>query len=248
MKKLYSLVLWLFIAVISGCNESEAPRSAITFGVCADYPPFEYRSNNKLMGFDIELARLIAHELNREVAFQDMQFSSILVALQHGSIDAAISTITITDERKKNFDLSDSYYEESLSVVYKKTGPMHTAEAMKGKKIACQLGTTMEIWLKNHATGTVIILMDNNNQAIEALKAGHVDGVFIDKVQASVFSSKNPELAYSHIATSDTGYGIAVKKNSALTDEINQTLYTLKNNGELEKLKQKYLENIEWSN
>ena len=89
--------------------------------------------------------------------------------------------------------------------------------------------------------------MDDNNQAIEALKAGHVEGVFVDNVQAMVFSSKNPGLAYSNIAIADTGSGIATKQGSNLTSEINNALHHLKNNGELDKLKKKYLENIEWS-
>ena len=59
---------------------------------------------------------------------------------------------------------------------------------------------------------TQIITMDNNNQAIEALKAGHVDGVLIDSVQGATFSQQNAGLSYAAIAKSDTGYGSLSKK------------------------------------
>lgn len=231
--------------LLSGCKKDNANK--ITFGVSVEYPPFEFYQNNTMKGFDIELARLIAQEINKEAKFEDMQFSSILAALQNGSVDAAISTITITQERKKNFDFSDSYYEESLSVIYPEASPLKDKDSLKHKKIACQLGTTMEIWLQNNASDTEIVLMDNNNQAIEALKAGHVDGVLIDSVQAVSFAAKNPGLAYTFIAKSENGYGIAVKKGSELKDQINHALQSLKEKGVIDKLKEKWLESAEWN-
>ena len=232
--------------VLSGCKEDN--KNKITFATSAEYPPFEFHQNNVIKGFDIELARLIAQEMNKEAKFEDMQFSSILAALQNGSVDAAISTITITEERKKNFDFSDSYYEESMSVLYPEASPLKDKASLKHKKIACQLGTTMEIWLKNNASGTEIVLMNNNNQAVEALKAGHVDGVLIDSVQAVSFATKNPGLAYAFIAKSENGYGIAVKKGSKLKEDINNALQSLQEKGELDKLKKKWLESAEWNN
>ncbi len=249
MPSLKNISLTAFVILsflLSGCKEDTTNQ--ITFATSAEYPPFEFYQNNEIKGFDIELARLIAKEMDKEAKIQDMQFSSILAALQNGSVDAAISTITITEERKKNFDFSDSYYEESMSVLYPKASPLKGKTSLKYKKIACQLGTTMEIWLKNNTSGTEIILMNNNNQAVEALKAGHVDGVLIDSVQAVSFASQNPGLAYSFMARSDNGYGVAVKKGSKLKEDINKALQALKEKGELKKLQKKWLESAEWNN
>ena len=237
--------IWLTL-VLSGCKEEN--ENKITFAISAEYPPFEFHQNNVINGFDIELARLIAKEMNREARFEDMQFSSILAALQNGSVDAAISTITITEERKKNFDFSDSYYKENMSVLYPENSPLKDKASLKHKKIACQLGTTMEIWLKNNTSNTEIVLMNNNNQAVEALKAGHVDGVLIDNVQAVSFASKNPGISYAPIAKSENGYGIAFKKGSKLKEDINHALQSLRKKGEIDKLKKKWLESSEWKN
>src|SRR3989304_2258278 len=144
---------------------------------------------------------------NNDQPSDDMKFSVILAALQTGFVDAAISTITITPEREKNFDFSKPYSHESMAMVFPKDKPITDNLQLSGKKIACQLGTTMEIWLKKYAIGTEIITMDNNNQAIEALKAGHVDGVLVDSVQGIAFRDHNNGFSYAVIAKSDTGYG-----------------------------------------
>ena len=171
-----------------------------------------------------------------------MQFSSVLLALQDTSVDAAISTITITKDRQNNFDFSEPYYVESMAMVFVKDKPILDKSQLSKKKIACQLGTTMEIWLKSNYSDVKIIAMNNNNQAIEALKVGHVDGVLIDQMQGKVFSNKNSNLDYTIIGQSETGYGIAFKKNSPLKEQVNKALKALESNEELEKLKKKWLE------
>ncbi len=135
-----------------------------------------------------------------------------------------------------------------MAIVFEKTKPILDKAQLSGKKIACQLGTTMEIWLKTHYQDVEIIAMNNNNQAIEALKVGHVDGVLIDQMQGAVFSSKNSNLDYAVIGQSETGYGIAFKKNSPLKNQVNKAIQTLEANGEMKKMKQKWLENTEWKN
>ena len=231
----------MFTYCLSSCTDQRG-HNELTFATSAEYPPFEYRVSGKLIGFEIELAKLIAEQLGKKARFQDMQFSAVLPAVQSGIVDAGISTITITEERKENFSFSVPYYLESIAVIFHKNVPIENRSDLTGKKIACQIGTTMEIWLKKHTKDTEIITMDNNPQAIEMLKAGHVDKVLIDTVQAHTFTEKNPELAYEVIARADAGYGIAFKKGSLLTEQVNKALRTLESNGEIAKLKKRYLE------
>lgn len=247
MNKLILVCSLLIPLFLSGCNEGDQ-TGTLHFATSGEYPPFEYSEQGELKGFDIELAQLVANELGKKAEFHNMQFSSILPAVLTGQVDAAISTITITEERKKNMDFSVPYFFEGMAVVFKYGNTINSITALQDKKITCQLGTTMELWVKKQLPSADLLLMDNNNQAIEALKAGHVDVVIMDGAQAAIFSGKNHGLTYVLIAQAEDGYGIALAKGSALTADMNQALHNLEAKGAIKELQKKWLENNSWNN
>ncbi|MDR1334045.1 MAG: ABC transporter substrate-binding protein, partial [Holosporaceae bacterium] len=220
----------LGLSLLPGCEEKKND-AAIKFTVNADYPPFEYFENGKIVGFDIELAQLVGEKIKKQVVFEDMQFSAAIAAVKSGAADAAISAIAATDERRENFDFTDEYYFDSFSAVYKEDNPVTSKDQLAKVKVICQLGTTMELWLRQQIPDVSLTMVDNNNQAIESLKAGHTECVFMDTLQASTFCKKNPELRYSKIAKSDSGYSIALKKGSPLREEMNKALKELESEG-----------------
>ncbi len=240
MGQYIKIALCGILLLLVGCNSSEK-GNILKFATSAEYPPFEYKVNGELKGFDIDLAKLIAKELGKEAVFIDMQFSTILPALQNGQVDAAIATITVTEERKQQFAFSELYYFDGIAAVFKTSQPVKTKASLKDKKIACQLGSTMEIWLKKNNFATHLHTMDNNIQAIEALKADHVEVILMDAAQAHIFSQKNPNLSYQFIEQSTDGYAVAMPKGSPLLPEINQALVNLQAKGEIAKLEQKWL-------
>lgn len=240
MKHLTNGIILSAIIALAGCD-NEKDEDIIKFATSAEYPPFEYHEGGEVKGFDIELATLIAKDLGKKAVFENMQFSTILPTLDSGFVDAAISTITITDDRQKNFDFSDPYYAESMAVVFLQDKPVNDSEQLSGKKVACQMGSTMEIWAKKHIPLAEIVTFDGNNQSIEALKAGHVEVALVDGSQGAAFSQKNPGLSYSIIGKSDTGYGVAFKKGSSLKEQVNQSLKKLESIGEIKKLEKKWL-------
>ncbi len=242
VKTIWHIVLSGLSLTLSSCDHPQhTPDSHIRFATSADYPPFEYRDKGQFVGFDIALAQAIAKALGKEAVFVDVQFSSILAALDSGIADAGISTITATSERHKSFDFSETYYAEHLSVISKKDRAITDKAQLPGKIVACQLGTTMEIWLRKHANKATIVTVDNNNQAIESLKAGHVDAIVMNEPQAVMFAKNNPNLSQVLIAQSDDGYAIAFRKGSPLREKINQTLNTFKQSGLLETLKNQWI-------
>lgn len=247
MKKYIKKVFLLAIGMaLCSCGDGVRTGKVIVFAVSADYPPFEYFESGEIKGFDIDLARLVAHEMGKEAVFENVQFSAIFPALENNLVDVAISTITITKAHQENFDFSDPYYPESLAAVFMKDAPIIHQGQLIGKKIVCQLGTTMHEWLKKHVLAEAIIPMDNSNLVIESVKAGHADGALIDGAQAAIFSQKNQGLAYAIIAKSDVGYGIACKRGSPLRNHINQALHALQAKGEIKKLHKKWLEGVSW--
>ncbi|KTD61941.1 ABC transporter substrate-binding protein [Legionella spiritensis] len=243
MKRFYFGLPVLLMVALAGCGKPENPGE-IHFATSAEYPPFEYMTQGEIKGFDIDLARLIARELHKKAVFDNRQFSTVLPSLTSGQSDAAIATITITESRKKNVDFSDPYYFEGMAAVYNKHNPVKNQAQLAGKKMAAQLGSVMEYWLRKHFPGEQIIAFDNNNQAIEALLSGHVDVVLIDGSQGAVFSKKHATLSCAIVARAEEGYGIALRKGSLLTAQINQALKTIKARGDLEKLQQFWLQGV----
>lgn len=240
MNKWAKSILVAGFFAISACKPA-LDANQLKLAISAEYPPFEYKVSGELRGFDVDLAKLIAKELGKKLVFEDMQFSTILPALQNGHVDAAISMITMTEERKQSVDFSEIYYFDGIAAIYKDSQPISGKDDLVGKKIACQLGSTMEIWLKKNGFTKQIVAMDNNIQAIEALKADHVDVVLVDGAQGQTFSKKNAHLSSKLIDQSKDGYAIATQKGSALLVEINQAIKKLKQNGEITKLEEKWL-------
>jgi polar amino acid transport system substrate-binding protein len=235
--------------LLNGCEKKD-DNNIIRFGTSADYPPFEYYENGKMTGFEVELAQMIAAELGKEAKIEDMPFDSILISLNNDTIDAGIACFVTTEDRKQNYDFSDCYHHDVLAIVYKKGDSefdksdfRRMKTKLENAKIGCQLGTTMEVWLKKNVPNSEIISMDVNNKIIEALKAGHIEYVLIDYTQAVAFCEKNHDLNY-HVIEEEgkqEGNGIAFKKGSSLREKINVALKSLESSGKIQKLKEKWL-------
>ena len=231
--------------LISGCSDDkEQAKNQLIVGVSADYPPFEFKQGEKFKGLDIDLANLIGEQLKKKIIFKDLAFSNLFTALNVGQIDLVISTVTFTQERNKNFDLSDPYYFTSLALIFRKDQPILKVSELHNKKIGAQLGSTMEMWVKDLFKDVQLVSMDLNTQLIEGLKSKQLDAIVIEYVQAKEFCKKNQDLGYIIAAKSDRGYVVAMKKNSKLLKPINKVLEHLKQHGKLAALENQWLEVI----
>ncbi len=241
MKKIiHNILLLSALLCVFGCEDSKSEK-VLTFAISAEYPPFEYIDKGQTKGFDIDLAKLIGKTLGVDVVFENMTFSTIFPMLESGQVDAAISTLTASPERRQVFDFSEIYYKSDLATIFKDASPIKTLEQLEGKQVACQLGSTMELWLKAHVPSAHRVAMDHNNQSIEALKAGHVDVVLMDEIQALIFTKKNPGLSYAILAPVDEGYAIAFKKGSPHKASIDRAIIDLRASGALKKLEDTWL-------
>lgn len=239
MKKnfFYLVIIIIFFA---GCVDGH--KGKIIFGISAEYPPFEYMQNGEFRGFDIDLAKLIAKKMNKAVEFKDMQFNNLFQALNANQIDVAISMITITEEREKNFDFSIPYYFNKIGTIFYKNSKIEKIDDLHNKKLTCQLGTTMEIWIKKKLPNNELILINNINQAIELLKNHYVDVIIIDEFQSKLLAKENKNFSWAIIDSSKNGSGLVFKKHSKLTNPINTIIDELKKNGEIQKLEEKWLQ------
>jgi len=241
------LVVSLLLAVASsGCIGTKTQEKVLVVGTSADFPPFEYKnaSNGQITGFDISLIKLIAKKMGYDrVEIKDMDFDSLIPALQAGKVDVVIAGMTITPEREKVVDFSIPYWEADQAVLVRKGSgiKVNSLDDLRGKTIGVEKGTTGAIYVKKHlGSSSKIKEYPTYVAAVEALLNGQVDVVVLDSPVAKMFSKKYDVQVVYTIKTGEH-YGIAVKKgNTKLLEGINKALKEIMNSPEWDKLVEEY--------
>ena len=231
-------------AALAGCGGSKDGGSII-FGTNAEFPPFEYVSAEGVIGefdgIDMAIAKQIAEDNGKEVKIENMEFDSLLIALQNGQIDAAIAGMTVTEERKDAVDFSTPYYTATQVMIVREDSDIAKASDMEGKKIVVIQGYTGEECVKN--LGYEYEAFKKGSEAILELVNGKCDVVVIDSATASKFVGDNEglKIVKDDSAFDNEEYAIAVKKgNSELLDMINKSIDKLKSEGKIEEFGAKY--------
>lgn len=217
----------------------------IIIGTDATYPPMEYRdANGQLTGYDIDLGNRLAGKLNLQAEFRNIAWDDLFNALNQGEIDIVISSVTITDERKAKHDFSDPYINAGQVIITRDNETsISTVDDLTGKKIAVQKGTTNEEEAKKYTDPEKVIAFEDFVQATQALLKGEADAIISDLTGAKGIVSENPELKISSDPFTSEYFGIVIRKNnSELVNKINTALTSLRQQGVLALLKQKWLE------
>lgn len=216
----------------------------IVVGLSADYAPYEFHAmidgEDKVVGFDVNLANEIAKDLGVDLEIKEMDFDALISALKAEQIDAIISGMNPTDERKEQIDFSDIYYESTYAVLTKKddASKFNSKSDLDGKIIGAQLGSTQQQIAENEVKASKVSLLQDVNSLILALKTGKVDAVITEEPVAAMAMENNSELALSNISFEAEGGGnvIGVQKDSPkLVEALNKTISRLKDSGDLDK-------------
>lgn len=219
-------------------------RGTLVVGLNAGYAPFEFHimenGEDKIVGFDIDIAEEIAKELGVELEIKDMKFDSLLSALSNDKIDLIISGMTPTEERKKSVDFSDIYYVagQAMLVRAEDAEKYNSFEALKGKKVGAQLGSIQADLVEENIEDADIQLLNDVNDLILGLKSNKIEALVVEEVVADMVIENNPELTISEekIEYFDEGVAIAVKKGSPkLLESVNKTLDKLEEEELLEE-------------
>lgn len=207
------------------------------------FPPFEFQAaNGDLEGFDIDLMNAIGEEAGFEVQFESLPFDGIIPALQAGTVDAAISGMTITQERLQTVDFSRPYIKAGLAIAVKEDNTeIQSLEDLEGKRIAVQIGTTGADQA-SEVPGAVISTFDSAPLALQELANGNVDAVINDApVTLDAIASGNISgLKVVGELVTEEFYGIALPKDSDNTQIINDALATIIDNGTYSEIYRKW--------
>ena len=215
----------------------------LTMSTNAAFPPYEMTADDgSFEGIDIEVAAAIADKLGLELQVDDMDFDAALLAAQNGKSDMVMAGVTVTDERQKVMDFSDSYAEGIQSIIVPEDSDIATVDDLAGKTIGTQRGTTGYIYCTDDFGDENVIAYDNGLTAVQALNNGQVDAVVIDNAPAKEFVAANTGLKILDTAYAQEDYAIGVAKgNTQLLDAINGALEELQADGTLQSIVDKYI-------
>jgi polar amino acid transport system substrate-binding protein len=221
-------------------------EGALTVCTDAPYPPFEFQdeATEEWTGFDMDLMRAIATnigDLGLEVTVQP--FDGIWLAPKAKTCDIVASAMTITEERAANALFTDPYFDadQSLLVRTEDAETITSLEALAGKKLAVQTGTTGETYANDNAKDVTIQSFDEPAAMFLALEGGQVDAILQDLPVNAERALKGEDTKLT--ATFPTGeqYGFAVAQdNTALADAVNGALAAVKEAGEYDSIYGKY--------
>ena len=238
--------------IVVGCGSSDDTTGStgssggggsepLTVGSDIPYPPFEQGKSGEYTGFDIELMEAIAEKIGRTAEFQDTSFETIFRDVAQGKFEAVISAATITEEREKAVDFSNPYYLSEQAVLVKEGSDVKSLEDLEGKTVAVQQGTTGQELAKEELGGSEIRPFPEGPDAVNALKAGTVEGVIIDAPVAQNAVEKSGGVEIAEKVPTEEEYGIAVAQGETeLLEEINTGLEEVLDDGTYKKIYEKW--------
>ena len=220
MLKMIMLVTVFMLTMACGSKSADGKKK-YTIGIDTSFPPFEYKKDSKYTGIDIELLQAI------------------------GKLEG-FAGASITEERKKSVDFSDPYYESGLvALVNKGNSTIKTVKDLEGKRLVVKNGTAGAKFAEDNLKGKATIrVFEDSASTLKAVENNQADAAFEDYPVIAYTIKVNPNLNVK-IGTeklTNNEYGFMVKKgeNKELLEKFNKGLKTLKENGEYQKIVDKY--------
>jgi polar amino acid transport system substrate-binding protein len=247
---LITLIVLSTIAVVAaGCggdNDNKESstgnvKKTLTVGSDIPYTPFEF-GKPPYKGLDVDVVNAIAKGLGSTANFKKTPFDTIFRDLAQGKFDMVASATTITPERKKEVDFSNSYFPADQSLMVKQGSDIKTVDDVAGKVIGAQLGTTGAEYAKNETKASSVRTYDLIDDAFNALEAGQIEAV-INDCPVSVYAQRaHKNLVVVAAIQTNEQYGLAFPKGSdTLRNAVNEELAKLVESGELKKISVKWL-------
>ncbi|MBD8590154.1 transporter substrate-binding domain-containing protein [Peribacillus simplex] len=222
-------------------------KDKIVFGVKNDTRLFGLKnpSTGEVEGFDIDIAKALAAEIlgdETKVEFKEVTSKTRMALLNNGDIDAIVATMTITEDRKKEVDFTDVYFDAGQSLLVKKGSDIKGIDSLKGKKVLAVKGSTSSINIREKAPEAQVLEFENYSEAFAALKSGQGDALTTDDSILYGMADEDPSYELVGGTFTEEPYGIAVKKgNAEFVEELNKALKSLKDSGKYDEIHDKWI-------
>lgn len=227
-------------------------KGTLVVGTSADFSPFEFKTlvdgKDTFVGSDIEMVKAIAQQLGVKVEFMDMQFDAVLVALQQGKVDIAVSGISATPERQKKFDFSIPYYNPPQKIVINKKNKdvLTSMESLKGKKVGAQKGSIQEGVVETQISTAQIVSIPRVPNLVVELNQGSIDALVLEETIAESYMNQNQDLMFADIqleSSEDEAFAIAMPQGAeTLKKELDTILKEMIEQGQIDQFVKEAME------
>ena len=230
---------------IVGCGGSggnPADSDTLRVGTEGTYSPFSYQgTDGQLTGYDIEIAQAVGAKLGKKVEFVQTPWDAIFAGLEAQRFDLIANQVTINDERKAKYDLSDPYTVSEGVIVTRADDTSITSLANLQGKTTAQSATSNWAQVARDA-GANVEAVEGFVQAIQLLKDGRVDATVNDTLAVGEYQRTNNDAGIKIAGTTgDTSeQAFAARKDSGLIAEVNRALGELRADGTLKRISEKY--------
>ncbi len=238
-----SICVLLLAAFPLAAGGSGDTADTISFAGSGGYPPFNFiLENNEVDGFDVDVAKEIAKRMGKELKYVTTSWDGILEGLRAGRYDGILGSMGITDSRLEIVDFSTPYYYSGPQLIVRKDSGINSIEDLdKSNTVALATGTTFEDDAKKH--DITVKLYEDDNQTLMELINGRVDAVLTDRIVGLNAMSKmkgGDKLTLAGSVLRTEMMGVAFKKNSPLTAEVNKILEEMRADGTLTEISNKW--------
>ena len=264
MKRLKYLMLMmtslLLLLTLSACGskplssqnilENDKQSKTITWGVKADTKLLGLIDvkDGKEKGFEIDLATALTKKMlgkDAKAKFVTVTSQSRIPLLKNGNIDAIIATMTITPERQKTIDFSNSYFDAGQSLLVKDDSSVKKVEDLNNKTIIGVVGSNSVENVKKFAPKAQVLQLPDYAQALTALKSGQGDALTTDNVILAGMAVNNPGYKLQGKAFTTEPYGIGINKGQDdFRKAVNKALKEVQQDGTYNKLIVKWFGNV----
>ena len=241
-KKYVLIILSVCMLLSLSACKSGKDDNILVMATNAEFPPYEYFESGAIVGIDVEIAEALAEKLGMELKIENMEFGSILTAVQTGKADIGVAGMTITEDRLLNVNFSIPYTIAYQVIIVTENSAIKNADDLADKTIGVQESTTGDIYVTDEYPDAKIERYSKGVEAVQALLQGKVDAVVIDNEPAKVFVSQNKGIKILPEAFTIEEYAIAVsKKNDKLLKRINEALEEMLEDGTIKSIIDKYI-------
>ncbi|SET22361.1 polar amino acid transport system substrate-binding protein [Salinibacillus kushneri] len=251
VKKIVALIIGISLILLAACGGEDTSSSGeelkeLTIATDAAFAPFEFMNKGEVTGFDVDFATAVLEEAGYQASFDNVGWETMLQNVVNHKADLAVAGITITDERKETYDFSDPYFESTQLILVPEDSNISSVKDLEDKNVGVQISTTgAEAAEKIFGTNSdQIHQFDQVPLAIMSMEQGDVDAVIVDNAVAQEYIKNNPDAKIKTVedkeAFDSEYYGFMFPKDNELTEEINQAIETVIENGTYAEIYEKW--------